>query len=872
MKRMHLHVFGVDFPWMGILPILSFLLWVGAGSGCSRSHHGGTKGKASSGGHAGDRRRPWPVSKQAWKSEQTSMVLPLERVGKVVVAVAYSRSRIPRRLLGIDVATGKVLWETKTLLAPELVRRASPWGMCWASAQLGEKSVFAYQRSRNRVTALDAVTGERLWTVTSSHGVTLVDAGMAVSDGKTLQLLDPLSGAQRLSLDLSLPGLGGGSQGVASGLKKKSCIQGLGKLVLVTRRDGGELQAIDPQAGKLVWRFSEPESLGRHVLRLPVADKTLLVPVGYPDPARMTVIMAWDEPLSDGKPAWFHTLGGKTFRKWIWVTDSSVLALYEDGAKRRFLVRLERSTGKRVYRVQIPLVRSCRFAEGLLACESAGKVVVYRANNGKEAWQASVGTRRDRLRAIFWAGSRLIAVTAGKILALEGQTGKALWSRPKKLVVESTGAVPISVLGVLGSVGPDTLAVVRTKQEEEGLDRVYLVSLRDDKIAWKRRLGKVPPSKRPNRINANDVDLKVPVVLSRAGDRSVVFSAVGGNALLLDAATGKVLRGFSLPGRKDRPTVMYDIEDSIALLERGGLDMAVDVRDAKILWRRARSDAEVTHFGSGEAFFAKVDGEVSWIGGPGKTKLPAALAKVLVARQAKVAFASGSVVFARTPKNVLVLRRDGSLLRKLRRTGTFFAQDKLVIGLQRRVKSAEVIGAYIGLDQSTGKVRWKAKVAVHSDEPQPPAPVLIERRWPVAWVRSAGKLFVTTDAVGRCVVALDAAAGKRKWSLCFDRIEGPPAYAFGYLFVAARGQAHAPQQAASGVRRAGASSGQTASLFAIETATGKAKRLFEAGDERKVLLGALQPASDGLFLVTDAPARKRVRSSVLVGLQLWSGR
>ncbi len=837
-------------------------------AGCSKSKTGKKQGAEGKAGNAGAKSRSWPAPKQVWRLDQTSLVAPLELVGNVVVAARYSRSRLPRHLLGIDESSGKVLWETKTLLAPALVRRASPWGMCWAKAEVGGRLIFAYQRPRGRVTALDARTGDRLWTAPSEHGVAFVPAGMALSDGKTIEFVDPLTGRKRLSLDLSLPALGGGAQGVASGLKKKTCLQALGKLVLVTRRDGGELQAIDPQSGKLAWRFSEPESLGRHVLKLPLSGNKLFLPVGYPDPRRLTVLMAWKSPVLGGKPFWVHAFGGKTFRRWVWTTGESVLALYEDGAKRRFLVRLQRETGKPVYRVQIPSVRDCVLSEGRLACESAGKILVYRVSDGKEAWQASVGTRRDRLRKIAWAGSNLVAVTAGKMVALDGKTGKAVWSRPKKLRLESTGAVPVRVVSVLGESGGLIFTALRTRQEEARLDRIYLVAFSGEKVAWKRRLGPVPPRTRPNRINANDVDLKLPLVFSQENGKPRIFSAVGGNAVLLDGATGKVLRGFTLPGRKDRPTVMYDLVGSQALLERGGMMMAMDAREAKILWRKAVGMAEVTHFGQGEAFFVDAKGEVSWIGGPGRTKLPSALSKLLAARNAKVAFASGSFLFARTPKNVLVVRRDGTVVDKLRRTGTFFSQGGLIFGLQRRLKHPEVIGAYVALDAATGKVLWRKKVHVHAQQGELPAPVLVERRWPVAWTRQAGDVFVTTDALGRCLVAVEAGTGARRWVLCFDRIAGPPAVASGYLLLAARGRPHGPQDATSSVRgNAGASS--EASLYAVQLSSGKAVRLADPPAGHKIVFGSFQPDRKGFFVYANAPSGRRQKGVSLLGVALW---
>jgi len=856
-------------PWLPVA-VLSLCLpgsWTWAG--CS-------KGGKTSKGHKGKTGvtkvavKDWPKAKVVWRQAHAGRLRPLASIGKVGIVEVSTRGRVPRGLYALDLGSGKKMWEAPALIAPALVRRGVPWGLSWAVDQVGAKTVFAYQRRRDRVTALDAQTGTRLWTVVSRHGVARVSGKMAVSDGQGLELLDPVSGTRTRSMDLTQVALGAGHGGVRTGLKSKTVLDGIEGKILVTRRDGGELQMIDPKAGRLAWRFFVKNELGRHVMHLPWVDRVLLVPTGYADPQRITVLVAWKsagQAGSDvGRPAWKAALEGKTLRRWIWPDGTHLVVLTTDAGKRRWLVTLDRNTGKQLSMVQVPSVRECSRMTGGLVCRSGGQVMALAYANGALSWQQSVGSRRDRLRTVQAAGSHVVAVTGSKIWVLDAATGKATWRMPKLL-----DGVRISVKAVVGEAQGRIVLVVRTHQPQPNLDRFYLIGLdpAGRSIVWKLRLGKPSPDRRAKRAGAGEVDLKVPVVLGGTKSKRLVFSAVGKNIRLIRPTDGKILREFGQPGRPDRRTALFSVSGQTALLERGNLLMAVALSDARILWRRAVKNQDVTHFGSGQVFLVDAAGKVTYGAGPG-SKLAKPVAGALAKNQGPVAFADARRLMVRTDRNLLVLdRAAGTVLAKLRRTSTLFSlDDQMVIGIQHRYKPAEYVGSYIGLDRSTGKVLWRKDV--HRKETGGlPSPVLRERRWPVAWVRAAGRFFVTTDEVGQCVVAIAAKDGKSPWTVCFDRLVGTPVVASGYLFVAATGEPHGEGQAASSVRQVPGSRRKGSRLFAIRLSDGTARVIMAPGQGKGLELGSFQPTTDGLVLVTEAPLKLGYRDNEVVALRLW---
>ncbi len=844
----------------GALLAAAFFVWTGA-QGCRKGEKRGRE-------RPSDARKTrkvwgWPKPRVAWRTPHDGYLYPVALAAGRVVAAVGNRQRLPRRLVAVEAANGKIAWETKPLLAPALVRRAAPWGMCWTVAEAGGKAVFAYQRPHGRVTALDVATGSRLWTVEAEHGAAATKDGVAVSDGKTLRVLEPASGRTLLSLDLSLPALGAGDRKVATGLKKKTCLQGLGRLVIVNRRDGGEVQALAPAEGKLAWRAWEEGELGRHVLRLPVSGKVLLVPTAYADPEHLSVFWMLPPQGPEARPRWHAALPARVQRKWVWRLGRTILVLGRDEARRWYVVRLQEKTGRELSRVQVPSVQDCVLAGGRLACRSGGRVFGIEPASGKVAWDVTVGSGRDRLRTIRAAGRLVLAVTASKVVALD--SGKVAWNWKKRL-----GEARVSVWEVPGAAGDLVFLVVRTRKEEPRQDRLHLLALRQGAVAWQRVLGRVFSRKRPRSVKAGDVEVKPAVVLTKAQDGSdVLFVAAGKNLFLLDPLTGKPKRGFSLPGDPKRHTVLLARSGDALLLDRGGLLLAASASQGRLLWRAFVKHADLTFFGGKEAFFVDTEGTVRWVGdrrkGGGLSK---AVAKVIAG--GTVAFADAHRLFVRTDRNVLVVDRStGRVLRKFRPRTYFYRLGNLLFGLERRIRPAEKLGAYVALDVETGRRLWKQVVHAKGGQAELPAPVVVERRWPVAWVRAAGPVFVTTDTLGQCVVAMKVSDGTLAWTVCFDRVLGEPTYARGYLFVVARGRPHAPGQAADSVRSPGAKTAE--GLFAIRVRDGQARLVYTPPEDRRVRLGSVPPTAKGLLVAVEAPARRRLRhrNNEFVGLKLW---
>ena len=188
----------------------------------------------------------------------------------------------------------------------------------------------------------------------------------------------------------------------------------------------------------------------------------------------------------------------------------------------------------------------------------------------------------------------------------------------------------------------------------------------------------------------------------------------------------------------------------------------------------------------------------------------------------------------------------------------------------------------MGLDAATGKVKWRRKPGDNPEVDPVPPPPKRERQWPVVWVRGAPTLqkikeakgaFLVTDSSGKCVVALEPASGKARWTVCFKKLTGPPVFAKGYVLLAAHGPAARRGQdvpATKGKENADKGGGDASQLFAIKAGTGEVKPVYSAPPGWEVQLGWAQPNEKGQLLFTLAPLGRTTKKEKVALLSLWA--
>jgi outer membrane protein assembly factor BamB len=697
---------------------------------------------------------------------------------------------------------------------------------------------------------------------------------MVVSNGLTLRVLHPAKGSSVRTTDLSRPTAGGSKDGLRAGLKRSTMLQSLGDgRVLVTRRDGGEIQCLDPFEGEVVWKYAPDGALSRRVLELPVAGKRLLVPLGYPDPRRVTVLTEWGAELDGSKPLWTTELDGKTNGRRVWLFGDEIVARLEGPAGRQFLARLDADSGRLLSKAHIPAVKECMPGWSRnLYCRSGGQVLAFDPRTGRRLWHQGVGTGRDRLHRIWAFDKWVAAVTANRIWLIEADTGRAAWRIGKVFKTSQGDKVRALVSDVLGEVGGRVLLVLNGRVVEKDHRRIFLaaVGLGKGKPEYLTRLGPPGPSRRARRVGHGYEQLDVPVKLaSRAGDE-VVFSAVGLYSRLIDPKTGARIKDSRQPGEKDAPTSLIEATEGVAFLERSDLMTAVDMTTLETLWKLPVPDLEPTHFGPEGVFLTNGKGKVVWMTRAGRKKLSAPAEETVAEQRAVVQHAGSKGLAIRVGDQThFVEKSTGEVTVKTKRINVFVKKGSRLFGLQRDHRPAEKTGAYVALDVETGKRLWKKEV---SRQLSPlPAPVLAERRWPVAWVRGAGDTFVTTDTLGRCVIALQSSDGAVRWTVCFDRLIGPPIAARGYLFVAAEGPARDLRSKKG--EPGEAHTGDKDAIHAIRIRDGKSRRVYVPKNEAHIRFGQARPFEDSagnLFLLAvEAPTRLALKENEIVAISLW---
>ena len=819
--------------------------------------------------------RSWPKAETAWKVSMEGRLWPLCRLGDIAVLVSSTGEELvgePEKLKAVRTTDGTGIWETEALLAPALVRTISPWSFSFATSESEEKKVVAYLRNEGQVTALDAETGDRLWTKHSRHGVASLGTSMVISDGKTLDLVDPVTGKETLSLDLSKEELGASSHGLASGLEPRTILQTFNSKVMITRADGGELQALDPHEGKLVWRYSHPDTLSRRLLWLPSTEDRFLLPAGYPNPRDFTRVAAWDERFSSLDPKWDVSLAGKGILEDFWEIGDGVLFRSEGTAGRQFVVRVEKESGERKPMQPISAVDSCKSSGERLVCRAGADVVSLEAMDGMEMWRKKVGSRRDRLFRVWALDRWIVPVTAFHVFVLDSSTGEEVWKKKKlheggRYIVrdsfERKGGGLILIVETTGSA--------KTDRRENVL---LALNAKDGKVEYSMMLGEAAPTRRKMRVGSGWKSVGVPFGFIREKDK--VFSGIGGRFRLIRAGDGEVVREYRHPGSGrmegggEGGAVLKDVRGNIAYIEAGDQLIAVHMPTATISWRENVRSKEVTLFRENEVFWIDENGGVGNFSAADGPRLLSDVSAIIEKHSGRIVGASDSVLIVRTSNSLLFLdRMTGKTRKTMDGPMEFIRGDGTVYGIAHEKKVAEKAGLYAALEKSTGKTLWENEVAFKSSPDALPAPVLVEQRWPVSWIRGASGMFITTDTMGRCVISIDARTGKRKWDICFESLTGPPVTAHGYLLLTAKGH---PSKDARDVHHevgSGANLAPGGSLFAVRLKDGKLRLLLRSDEGRQLMIGHIPPGDDGRLLMVDAPVETDTEDNRLLSIDLW---
>ncbi len=824
-----------------------------------------------------------------WKSEYTGTVRPLKIQGERALAVSYAFKRhwaAPRRVVAFNMQNGVLLWDDTNV--PDMMVRTAPWSVSHAVSCRDTRCFLAFQQKRSLVYAIDLAIGDGVWKERGSHGVGATADGFVLSDGSTLSTIRPDTGQTLRSIDLTQPETGALPSGVKSSLADRSIIQVLDRGVLVTRDDGGELQLLEHETGKLKWSFRHEGELGDRVRPLPVVDDKILVPAVFPDKERDAELAAWPMETDSAEPAWRIPLSGRVRGQQIKEGGDIILVRAEERGDREFLARIDRATGKKLSRVQMPSVSHCvPGPPEKYFCRTGNDVSAFDPVTGKLLWRNDLGSERKRVLSIWWVGPWVAAETAGKLWILSTKDGVPITNYKKEL-----NDARIDINAALDPVGDILPLVVRTYQESDHLDRRYLVGfdVKKSEPVYEVRLGNPTPNTRYNRIKYRDRRLRVPVLFvapEKEGEEPHVFSAAGNSIRIIRATDGEVLRVFKMPGDAKRPTALISEDSGVALLERGDLMLAVETRTAKILWRKFVGNQEAVLQNGPEALLQDVHGDYELVSPKGATPLPDEFLSAFRGPGLVTAFMTDRFLIARHGGKAHFFDREiNEITGEIDGNWFFFRNADNLVGL-RHLHRKGGGGVYVCVDIKSGKPLWTREPGENPEVDPVPEPPRRERQWPVNWVRGVPTLetikdakgvFLVTDPSGKCVIALEPDSGAVRWTICFRNLTGLPTYARGYILLAAHGPALRRRDAGKSRKEdteetdddsKEESPPEGSHLYAINAATGKPLLVYTAPPGWEVFLGTAPPDSKGRLLVSLAPLGRTTKKDKLAALDLW---
>lgn len=716
---------------------------------------------------------------------------------------------------------------------------------------------MAIAKTALRVEGLDLATGAKRWQIRAVGGVARSGQRLAVAHWDGVWLVNPADGKEVRRMALHDPRSGAPGNGLMDELKPGTLLLGLPKGLLVTRRHGGALQALDGETLAGRWLHAPEKTLPGRPDRLAVGASTLLVPQLYPDREEQTTLGAWTAGERSAKPRWQTVLPGRASRRLIFVTPQHVVGVSRTLAKRSLLWRIDRKTGQLLDARPLPMPHFCFLGEGVLACKRRGSIDAHDLATLRRSW-SYVPPKGRNVRSVRQADGLLVMEVGRQLLVRRMGTGAQLFSVKRRL-----GGHDFRVVAALGVSHGRLLVAAHLTEESPWGDRLQLLSLElsSGKIVLNQRLGRYP---RPNaKVSVEEPDKPVgqlPVLLVRARGKRPdrVFSLFDKTFQVLHATTGKSLFARLVPGKTGVSTLLLHRDGDLAVFRRGQTLFTVNTAADRVefqvsLWRTKLRLAE-----GHRAFLRGRRGRLEL--GPKRAPDPVARGVATVNREGcRVRLAEQGRWFCQSAKKLLVLdSRSGVVGAQLDRASNVFRSGDLVLTTHPSSHRSTRPGAWVGLDLATGKERWR--VEAPKDKGPLPAVFPREQPSPARWSHASRKLFLVTTSDGQCIRAVDQVTGKKAFATCIGTLSEPPLPAGRFLLLTAR-----PLGAAS----EGAPKPEPEqNLYALDLTTGQARLVFRPGAGQRLVLGSAG-VQDGVLYCSIRPVRGAYTRNEVVAIRLF---
>jgi len=822
---------------------------------------GGSKSRSKSKGPMGAEGPPPKAARKVvprilWRTPYKGRLRTLAVVGDVLVVTSRGRGdrSSARRLAGFSATRGKVLWEKVTRV--RLYERNVGWSV--SRAQVG--GVLAVAKTAHRVVGLDPASGERKWQVRATGGVVSAGAHFAAASLGEVKLLRPTDGAEVLRMSLGDPRSGASGNGLMDGLKPGTLLQGFDGGLVLTRRHGGALQAMDAKTLASRWLFHDPKALPTRPDRHAVGRSSLLVPVIQPSRENLSTILAWPAFRRGAQPLWTATVPGQVSRRLTFVTKTHVVGISRSRTKQSLLWRVDRKTGQVVDARPVPIPHFCYVGNQTLICKRREGISAHALDTLKRRWRLPQ-PRGQNIRSLRCADGYVVVEVGRQVVVKRVMDGHQVFAVKRRL-----GQHDFRVVRLLGVSGGRVLVAARHLEETTWGDRLLLLgfSLKDGTIQVNRRLGRYPKQGAPVWPGAPEkLPGTLPVILVRAGgglpDR--VVSVFGKSFQVLDAKTGRSLFARGIPPQADREVRLLRRDGGLAVYRRGNGLFGVNLGSNRLAWRASLWKAPLHRAFGHRAFLKGPKGHLDLR--PKQAPDPAARGLATVNREKCVLrFAEPGRWFCMTSKNLLVIdAATGAVGARLGRAHNVFRAGDLVLATHASSRKTARPDAWVALDLRSGKPRWRVEGTSDRAARSPlPPPFDRDHPDPAHWTWAGLGLFLVTSADGRCIHAVHEATGKAAFERCFGAVGGPPLILGKKLLVAARPPA--PQ---------GGKVGAEQLLYLVDPATGQARQIFDPGPGQRIVLGSAS-VRGGVLFATVRPTHGVTTRNQVLALGLYAPR
>ncbi|MDA3862654.1 MAG: hypothetical protein PF689_02185 [Deltaproteobacteria bacterium] len=765
-----------------------------------------------------------------WKKEIKNLTIAADQDKDSIYLVGFrgTKSRpVPKIQSLLNSKDGKIIWQKRRSMS--LFRNKAPWTINYSM----RKKEILYISRYGALYSLSRQDGSAGNRIDSKHGFADMGKKLFIGDSTPYFLNYPDFDKKQIIADMKPL-----NQGMFVRLASSFPVTGKKETVLLRTKDGF-LRAVSVEKNQEIWKFREELDKKLWPADLPLSQNILLVPTIFEKYIYETRIR-WNDKANKQQQL---TLPGKIRRnRNIMVHDNLVSMFLTDGLNHKIFIPINLKSGKIISK-KIMASDLCTNGAGLISCRLNNQLLVFAQRTGKLEYTKTLS---HRIKFIAHRDNIIAAEDkSGKINIFQGKSGKNLWSG--KLKIKSTQA---ELKDVLYGKGDRIALLLQTNWPiKSRLNRLYLrlFSSAMPHAATNIKLGKPKKHKRYSRIQSDSstIDINTPVWTKD----NLVFSAVDGLFKAINVDNGKIIKSFTLPGKQENTVSLLARHGNHVLLDKTDYLVCINQKFKKIEWQDYLDEEEYALSTNNTVFIRKRNGFYTRNLKNGK-KTKDLFPEV---EKAVVVSANDESWYVKTSSgNKLVKDKEIKEYKKKDFPDSYLNVSDYPIIVWKNLKAVDSSGSWSGIQLSTGKVLWTKKFSHHPPEIGTAKDLSqLEPRDcglnnPQFWLRSTPEGFIVPGPSHRCLHLISPETGKVNWSLCFNKLSGPPVYSHGHLLVSARAPWYHPNSEISSP----AENHNFYSVISISPDGKKVEKLWTATDEHNIMLPFKSPEKNEPLVIT----------------------